>query len=70
MSNSALLFELGVFKQYVEPILREVSPQSEEYSEATRLLKFFSYLEPIPIKEVPPTSILREFLFGSSFIYH
>lgn len=70
MSNSALLFELGVLKQYVEPILREVSPQSEEYAEASRLLKFFSYLTPISVREIPPTSVLREFLFGSSFKYH
>lgn len=70
MYNSALLFELGVFKTYAEPILRKVSQQSEEYAEATRLLKFFTYLETIPEKEIPPTSILREFLFGSSFNYH
>ncbi len=70
MYNSALLFELGVLKQYAEPILREVSPLCPEYAEATRLLKFFSYLLPIPEKNIPPTSILREFLFGSSFKYH
>ena len=70
MYNSALLFELGVLKQYAEPILREVSPQTPEYAEAARLLKFFTYLSAIPEKEIPPTSILREFLFGSSFRYH
>jgi uridine kinase len=70
MSNSALLFELGVLKQYAEPILREVSPQCAEYAEAARLLKFFTYLTPVSEKEIPPTSILREFLFGSSFRYH
>lgn len=70
MYNSALLFELGVFKQYAEPILMKVSQQSEEYAEATRLLKFFTYLDTISEKEIPPTSILREFLFGSSFEYH
>ncbi|MDD2563177.1 MAG: nucleoside kinase [Salinivirgaceae bacterium] len=70
MYNSALLFELGVLKQYAEPILREVSPKTPEYAEAARLLKFFTYLSSIPEKEIPPTSILREFLFGSSFRYH
>ena len=70
MYNSALLFELGVLKQYAEPILREVSPKTPEYAEATRLLKFFTYLSNISEKEIPPTSILREFLFGSSFRYH
>jgi len=70
MYNSALLFELGVLKKYAEPILREVSPLCPEYAEATRLIKFFSFLLPISEKDIPPTSILREFLFGSSFKYH
>ena len=69
MYNSALLFELGVLKPYAIPILNNVSQQSPEYSEALRLLKFFEYIETIPDKEIPPTSILREFLFGSSFKY-
>jgi uridine kinase len=69
MFNSALFYELGVLKKYAEPILEEVAPIEEEYSEATRLLKFLSYFKVIPEKEIPPTSILREFLSGSSFKY-
>ncbi len=69
MFNTALLFELGVLKHWAEPILREVAPIASVYSEAQRLLKFLSYLLPIPEKEIPPTSILREFLDGSSFDY-
>ncbi len=69
MFNSALFYELGVLKQYAEPVLNEISPLVEEYSEARRLLKFLSYFKPIPEKEIPPTSILREFLSNSSFKY-
>lgn len=67
MFNSALPYELGVLKQYAEPILREVCPNCIEYSEAQRLLKFFSFFVPILADEIPPTSLLREFLGGSSF---
>lgn len=70
MFNSALLFELGVLKKYAEPILQEVFPDEPEYAEANRLLKFFRYITPLSDKEIPPTSILREFLHGSSFRYH
>ncbi len=69
MFNSALFYELGVLKKYAEPILKEVHPIEEEFSEATRLLKFLSYFKVIPEDEIPPTSILREFLSGSSFKY-
>lgn len=69
MFNSALLYELAVLKPYAEPILLEVQPNQPEYSEAIRLLKFFSYFKPIQQREIPPTSILREFLGGSSFTY-
>ncbi len=69
MFNTALLFELGVLKKWIEPILKEVPPIVPEYSEARRLIKFLSYILPIPEKEIPPTSILREFLDGSSFDY-
>jgi len=69
MFNTALLFELGVLKKWVEPILKEVPPIVPEYSEAKRLLKFLSYILPVAEKEIPPTSILREFLDGSSFDY-
>ncbi len=69
MFNTALLFELGVLKPWAEPILREVPPIAPEYPEALRLLKFLSFIVPIAEKEIPPTSILREFLDGSSFDY-
>lgn len=69
MFNSALLFELGVLKRYVEPLLEEIQQIEPEYSEAQRLLKFFSYFKVTPDNEIPPTSILREFLSGSSFHY-
>jgi uridine kinase len=69
MFNSALFYELGVLKKHAEPILKQIQPIYEEYSEAQRLLKFLSYFEDIPEDEIPPTSILREFLSGSSFKY-
>jgi uridine kinase len=69
MFNSALLFELGVIKKVVEPLLLDVPQNSNEYSEAERLLKFLSYFKQMDATEIPPTSILREFLGGSSFRY-
>lgn len=69
MFNSALLFELAVIKDYAEPILRKVPNNCPEYSEAYRLRKFLEYFVAIPDKELPPTSLLREFLGGSSFRY-
>ncbi len=69
MFNSALLFELGVLKKHAEPLLREIPETSENYGEACRLLKFLSYFRNIEEGEIPPTSILREFLGGSSFVY-
>lgn len=69
MFNSALLFELGVLKRHAEPLLKDVFEIEPEYSEALRLLKFLSYFKPVPEDEIPPTSILREFLTGSSFKY-
>ncbi len=69
MFNTALLFELGVLKRWAEPLLKEVPPIAPEYSEAKRLLKFLSYILPIPDQEIPPNSILREFVEGSSFKY-
>ena len=67
--NSAMLFELAVIKQQAEPLLEQVPESCEEYSEAYRLLKFLKYIKPIPYRDVPPTSLLREFLGGSSFKY-
>lgn len=69
MFNSALIFELAVLKKYAEPILQEVPRNSVEYAEAHRLLKFLKYFLPVHDKEIPPTSLLREFLGGSSFKY-
>ena len=69
MFNSALLYELGVLKRYAEPLIKSVSPDKPEYLEAQRLLKFLSYFSPVPDEEIPPTSIMREFLGGSSFNY-
>lgn len=69
MFNSALLFELAIIKDYAEPILRKVPNNCPEYSEAYRLRKFLAYFVPLQDKELPPTSLLREFLGGSSFRY-
>ena len=69
MFNSAMLFELAVIKKQAEPLLEQVPENREEYSEAYRLRKFLRYIRPIPEDEIPPTSLLREFLGGSSFEY-
>jgi uridine kinase len=69
MFNSALLFELAVLKKHAEPILAEVPKYCDEYTEAHRLMKFLNYFVPIHDREIPPTSLLREFLGGSSFRY-
>lgn len=67
--NSSLIFELGVMKDYGEAILREVPNDSAQYAEAYRLRRFLRYFQPIGEKSIPPTSLLREFLGGSSFRY-
>lgn len=69
MFNSALIFEFAVLKRHAEPILAEVPKFCEEYTEAHRLIKFLQYFVPVPEKEIPPTSFLREFVGGSSFRY-
>jgi uridine kinase len=69
MFNSALIFELAVLKKYAEPILAEVPKFCEEYTETHRLLKFLNFFVSIHDREIPPTSLLREFLGGSSFRY-
>ncbi len=69
MFNSATLYELAVLKKYAEPLLQSVTESQEEYSESTRLLKFLFYFRQLDEAEIPPTSLLREFLGGSSFIY-
>ena len=69
MFNSSLLFELSVIKDYALPILQQVPTNSPEYAVASRLMKFLSYFEPLDEKDIPSTSLLREFLGGSSFHY-
>lgn len=69
MFNSALIFEFSVLRSYVEPILRQVPQNCPEYAEAHRLLRFVEYFVPISDPEIPPTSLLREFFGGSSFLY-
>ncbi len=67
--NSSLLFELGVMKEYAVPLLRKVPRNTPEFAEAVRLLTFLSYFLPISEEQIPSTSLLREFLGGSSFHY-
>lgn len=69
MFNTALVFELGILKVYAQPLLEAVPRNIPAWAEAKRLLKFLSYFVPIHTTELPPTSILREFLEGSSFDY-
>ncbi len=64
MFNSAYLIEFAVMKNHAEPILRSVPQNSPEYAEAHRLLKFIHYFTPVPDKEIPATSLLREFIGG------
>lgn len=69
MFNSAYLVEFAVLRNHAEPILESVPKNCPEYSEAHRLLKFIHYFTPIPDNEIPNTSLLREFVGGSSFTY-
>lgn len=69
MFNSALNIEFAVLRTHAEVILSSVPKNCPEYSEAHRLLKFIHYFIPVDDKEIPPTSIMREFLGGSSFKY-
>lgn len=69
MFNSAMIYELGVLRAHIEPILVNVPRSAEEYAEAHRLLKFIRYFQSVQDLEIPPTSLLREFLGGSSFKY-
>ena len=69
MFNTAMLFELAVIKPQAEEVLEQVLENCEEYAEAYRLRKFLKYFAPLPFRDLPPTSLLREFLGGSSFKY-
>ena len=69
MFNTAMLFELAVIKPQAEEVLEQVPENCEEYAEAYRLRKFLKYFSPVPFRDLPPTSLLSEFLGGSSFKY-
>ena len=69
MFNTAMLYELSVIKMQAEPLLQQVPENCEEHAEAYRLLKFLKYFKGIPYNNLPPTSLLREFLGVSSFHY-
>lgn len=69
MFNTAMLYELAVIQEQAVPLLEQVPENCVEYSEAYRLRKFLSYITPIPNRALPPTSLIREFLGGSSFRY-
>ncbi|MBP5339558.1 MAG: nucleoside kinase [Prevotella sp.] len=69
MFNTAMIFELAVIKRQAEALLEQVPENCTEYTEAYRLRKFLAYIRPIPEEQIPPTSLLREFLGGSSFTY-
>lgn len=69
MFNTAMFFELAVIKNQAVPVLEQVPENCEEYAEARRLLDFLKYIKPIPESQIPPTSLLREFLGGSAFVY-
>ncbi len=72
MFNSSLIYELPMLKYFAEPLLRRISPVSPAYAESLRLLNFLKHVTPLTpteIKHIPPTSIMREFIGDSSFIY-
>lgn len=69
MFNTAMLFELAVIKTQAVPLLELVPENTGEYAEAYRLRKFLKYIAAVPDRQLPPTSLLREFLGGSSFKY-
>lgn len=69
MFNTAMIYELSVIRQQAEPLLEAVPEKVDEYAEAYRLSKFLKYFSPIPYEKLPATSLLREFLGGSSFVY-
>ncbi|MFZ2958646.1 MAG: nucleoside kinase [Candidatus Ozemobacteraceae bacterium] len=67
--NSAVPYEMAILKTIIEPLLMEIQPDKPSYSEARRLLRLLALSKPLDPREVPPTSILREFIGGSSFHY-
>ena len=69
MFNSSLFYEISVLRAVAEPLLREVPDTEPEYAEARRMLRFLDNFTPIQPEQIPPTSLLREFIGGSSFTY-
>lgn len=69
MFNTAMLYEVAVLKAQAEAVLEQVPENCDEYAEAYRLRKFLGYFASLPFRSLPPTSLLREFLGGSSFKY-
>ena len=69
MFNSSLFYEISVLRAIAEPLLREVPDTEPEYAEARRMLRFLDNFTPIQPDQIPPTSLLREFIGGSSFTY-
>jgi phosphoribulokinase/uridine kinase family protein len=69
MFNTAMLYEVAVLKAQAEAVLEQVPENCNEYAEAYRLRKFLGYFSSLPFRSLPPTSLLREFLGGSSFKY-
>lgn len=67
MFNSAMLYEIGVLKPYAEPLLKQIGEDSEHYTQASKLLDFIQYFEPIKSDAIPNNSIIREFIGGSCF---
>lgn len=67
MFNSSLIYELAVLKNYAIPLLEEIKQEEPEYAEAKRLVRFLSYFKTIPADNIPPYSLLKEFIGGSIF---
>ena len=67
MFNSSLIYELSVLKEYAMPLLKQISSEEPEYSEAKRIYSMLSYFEPISEKDIPNNSLLKEFIGGSIF---
>ena len=70
MFNSSLIYELGVLKDYALPLLKEIDKTNPEYAEAKRIATLLSYFESIPEKDIPNTSLIREFIGNGVFDVH
>lgn len=67
--NTSLIYELGALKPYVMPLLKKIHRTDEEYAETQRLINILKYFEPIPEKNIPANSLLKEFIGGGDFEY-